>query len=371
MEEDRRIVDESDEVDHLAVVVAETDQAMLEADSEQLPSEIVLNGIVYHEGSSAKDLRAATAYLGLSQAGSRRRLFEKLAVAVQLEERRQSLLMAKEEYKRSEPQVKFDVVPKLPTKAERRLHEVTHLPFRPWCDVCVLNKSKNNHQKPVRPELDAQRSHPTVQLDCGVIVGDVTMLVMVDVWTRYVEAVPLRKTTRSVSEAALAFLGNLGHLETVELVSDQEKVLMAGLELAKMTRERMGLTTILTAGKAFQKGRTAIAERAIQTVRSQQKTLSAHVAEHAQVALPNDHPLHGWAARHAAWLLCRFQMHSTTKSTPYQLLFGRPYRGKVCAFGSMVYCLDPKITKYHQAWRKGIWVGKDAMDLLSTVTTDL
>ena len=26
-------------------------------------------------------------------------------------------------------------------------------------------------------------------------------------------------------------------------------------------------------------------------------------------------------------------------------------------------CLaDPKITKYHQAWRKGIWVGKDAMD---------
>ena len=88
LEEDRRIVDESEEVDHLAVVVAETDQAMLEADSEQLPSEIVLNGIVYHEGSTAKDLRAATAYLGLSQAGSRRRLFEKLAVAVQLEERR-------------------------------------------------------------------------------------------------------------------------------------------------------------------------------------------------------------------------------------------------------------------------------------------
>ena len=360
--EEQEALDAREEADELAAIAADGDQAEMEEDSEQLPSSVVINGTVYSEDSSARNLRAAAAYLGLSQAGSRKRMFQRLAVAIQLEERRQALLMAREEYKQAEPDVRFDVVPKLPTKAERRLHEVTHLPFRPWCDVCVLNKSKDNHQKPMKPEVDSQRSHPTVQLDCGVIVGDVTVLVLVDVWTRYVEAVPLRKTTRSVSEAVLGFLGNLGHLETVELVSDQEKVLMAGLELAKMTREKMGLTTILTTGKAFQKGRTAIAERAIQTVRSQQKTLSAHVAERAQIELPQDHPLHGWAARHAAWLLCRFQMHSTTKSTPYQLLFGRPYRGKICSFGSMFYCLDPKITKYKQAWRKGIWVGKDAMD---------
>ena len=349
-------------LEELAALGAEAEHAMMEDDSQAIPSSLIIEGKSYSEGSDIRDLRAAAAFLGLSQAGGKKRIYERMAVAIGLEERRQALLMANEEYKRAEPMVRFDCVPKLPTKAERRLHEVTHLPFRPWCDVCVLNKSKDNHQKSTKPEDDAQRSHPTVQMDCGVIIGDVTMLVLVDVWTRYVEAVPLKKTTRSVSEAVLSFLGTLGHLETVELVSDQEKVLMAGLELVKMTREKMGLNTILTTGKAFQKGRTAIAERAIQTVRAQQKTLSAHVRERAQVALPDDHPIHGWAARHAAWLLCRFQMHSTTKSTPFQLLFGRPYKGKICSFGSTVYCLDPKVTKYQQAWRKGIWVGKDGMD---------
>ena len=194
------------------------------------------------------------------------------------------------------------------------------------------------------------------------MIGDVSVLVLVDVWTRYVEATPVKKSTRSVSEAVLSFLGNLGHLEAVELVRDQEKVLMSGLEMAKLTRDKMGLTTILSTGKAFQKGRTAIAERAIQTVRCQHKTLSAHVGQRAQVTLEQNHPIHGWAARHAAWLLCRYQMHSTTKATPFQLAFGRPYRGKICSFGSIVYALDPKVGKYKQAWRKGDWLGKDAMD---------
>ena len=69
----------------------------------------------------------------------------------------------------------------------------------------MLSKSKDKTQEAVRPD-DAQRSHPTVQLDCGTIIGDVTMLVMVDVWTRFVEATLLKKSTRSVAHPVLFFL---------------------------------------------------------------------------------------------------------------------------------------------------------------------
>ena len=36
-----------------------------------------------------------------------------------------------------------------------------------------------------------------------------------------------------------------------------------------------------------------------------------------------------WAAMHAAWSYSRFQVHASLKVTPFQSLFGRPYRGRI------------------------------------------
>ena len=33
--------------------------------------------------------------------------------------------------------------PGTPSKAEREEHELTHLPYRPWCDACVRGRAKD------------------------------------------------------------------------------------------------------------------------------------------------------------------------------------------------------------------------------------
>ena len=329
---------------------------------EDLADHVVIDGMVLSEYPNIKDLRAAAHFLGISQAGSKVKLYRRLQATIVKEQRRQALLMATEEYKQMEPNVKFSDLPREPSKLEGRAHSLTQIPRKDWCDVCVMNKSKDNAKRPVPTESFMKYEHPVIQLDIGQIIGDYSILVMIDVWTRYSEAVPLTKTTRNVSEAVMNFIGNVGHLEKVELCCDQERVLVVGLELAKATRQKMSLGTIVSVRKAFDKGRTAMAERAIQTIRNQQKTLSAYVQSRAGILIPDDHVIHAWAARHAAWLLSRFQVHSTIRSTPYQLLHGRPYSGTTNGLGSVVFALDPLVGKYKQAWRKGLWVGKDAMD---------
>ncbi len=113
-----------------------------------------------------------------------------------------------------------------------------------------------------------------------------------------------------------------------------------------------------------------MAERAIQTVRNQAKTLIHCVEDFAKVKFDEKHVLHAWSYLHAGWLLNHFHVHSALKSTPYQMLMGRPYRGRVCSFGTIAFGLDGTLTKNKVTWVRGVWVGKDQADHDLLVTDD-
>ena len=80
-----------------------------------------------------------------------------------------------------------------------------------------------------------------------------------------------------IGEVIAEFLATLDHYETVDLVFDNEPVLAAGARMAKLIRNNNGLRTTLQAGKLYDKSRTSLAERCIQTVRAQATTIIAHV----------------------------------------------------------------------------------------------
>lgn len=82
-----------------------------------------------------------------------------------------------------------------------------------------------------------------------------------------------------------------------------------------------------------------------------------------KVKFPDDHPLRAWAVIHGAWLLNRYHISSSTGTTAFMSLRGRPYREKVCAFGEEVFALDPLQAKYSTQWRRGIWLTKDSADM--------
>ena len=54
---------------------------------------------------------------------------------------------------------------RLPALRVRKLHELTHLPFRDWCAHCVACKSRADQCRRSEPEVTAERSFPTIQID--------------------------------------------------------------------------------------------------------------------------------------------------------------------------------------------------------------
>ena len=187
---------------------------------------------------------------------------------------------------------------------------------------------------------------------------------MVDSWTKFIAVEPLRNKLQSVVGGAVArFLGELGYHDEVELAYDNEPVLSAGMRVCQTIRAAQGLDTILQPGQMYGKARTALAERSIQTVRAQGKCLMAHLEDKMQVKFPSEHPLRGWSVVHGAWLLNRYHISSSTGTTAFTSWRGRPYKGRVCAFGEEVFALDPLQAKYSTQWRRGMWLTKDSADM--------
>ena len=165
------------------------------------------------------------------------------------------------------------------------------------------------------------------------------------------------KSAKGIADSLVTFIGELGHVQTVEVAHDNEPVVSASVEQAKMLRNKVGLPLIDQKSKNFHKGRTAIAERSIQTVRAQAKTIMHDLQERLEISVGDKHVLHDWATMHASWLLNRFHLHTATKSTAYQQIHGRPYRGRVTSFGSLCYGLDGTIDKHHPSWLAALWMG--------------
>ena len=75
---------------------------------------------------------------------------------------RHALDMFEQQYRAEVVDPHESAVPiKKPTLRERRLHELTHLPFRQWCPHCVAYKSRPDHQQRSVPSEVASRENPT------------------------------------------------------------------------------------------------------------------------------------------------------------------------------------------------------------------
>ena len=72
--------------------------------------------------------------------------------------------------------------------------------------------------------------------------------------------------------------------------------------------------------------------------------------------VPANHPLFSWSFQHAGWILDRFITKAGT--TPYELIRGHAWRGKLCQYGEpeMGYVADTTKRKGDARWRPGIFL---------------
>ena len=63
------------------------------------------------------------------------------------------------------------VAPRTPTKAEQEEHDVSHVPYRPWCRFCVMGGLERRH---LTQSGDRDDDRPRVFADHGYLSGDST-----------------------------------------------------------------------------------------------------------------------------------------------------------------------------------------------------
>ena len=81
-------------------------------------------------------------------------------------------------------------IPGEPSESERRLHELTHLPYRDWCEHCVKSKGRQTHA------VKKNDRQPVVQIDFSFLSTENdlpkrTILNATDVQTGYAMAIVL------------------------------------------------------------------------------------------------------------------------------------------------------------------------------------
>ena len=73
--------------------------------------------------------------------------------------------------------------PRTPTKAEREEHDVSHVPYRPWCRVCVMGRGLERRHMTQGSDRDDDR--PRVFADYGYLSmkgGGGTVACEIDRW---------------------------------------------------------------------------------------------------------------------------------------------------------------------------------------------
>ncbi|OLP95901.1 hypothetical protein AK812_SmicGene21924 [Symbiodinium microadriaticum] len=239
--------------------------------------------------------------------------------------------------------------PRAPTEQEREEHNLTHLPFRSWCHICVQAKSRQNHSKKLRMKQPVLQCDYSFMSDKGSDT-QVTLLNARDVITGMSTSVVVPNKGRSVyAEAELRrFVLDIGRTFGI-LQCDPEPALKAVAETVTSEVDGLSLRNSPLSGSK----RKALWDR--------RKHFCTHRCVHfpwtSQNATTARFPL---LAKHAQFLLNNFSVR-TDGQTPYERRWDRKYTSAVCRFGEVVlFRLPGRVPKVEPAWEHALWLGRES-----------
>ena len=255
--------------------------------------------------------------------------------------------------------------PKLPTRAEREEHEVSHLPYRSWCRICVMGKGKEDAHRHGGHESDIT----TVHMDYGFLGGKeseeaklIPMIVAKDADTKtYLGAVVPKKgsTGEYATKRVLAFLKELG-VESMPVVfkTDQEPAIIALVD--DIIARRGAVKTLVEQSPKGSPQSNGVSERAVQTIKDHARTIKIALEERLGIQLDEGHRIIPWLVDHATSLVNRCQVGSDGK-TSFERLRGRQARIPGFEFGEKVLWRKSPTRRGLQAlesvWADGVYLG--------------
>ena len=225
-------------------------------------------------------------------------------------------------------------VPREPSEFEKQKHNLTHIPFQPWCTSCVKGKAQaESHKRTERIIEDSEL--PVIQCDY-LMLKDTAGTGGLKVLSMYVRTFGYGMSTVVETKGptdmyatmwAVKILNFLG-LSDIILQCDPEPSLIKCAESVKSTRTEG--TVIRSSPRRSHQSNGGV-ENYQKQLQGQVRTMLAAMQEHTKYRPSADNALMRWIVRHAAWLIPRFR--GSEIQSPFYRAMGGPYRGKLVEFG--------------------------------------
>ena len=194
--------------------------------------------------------------------------------------------------------------PRTPTKTEREEHDVTHVPYRPWCRFCVMGRGLERRYLTQRGDHDDERRR--VFADYGYLSGDSTPLLVAKDRRNgmtFAAAASMKGGGDPNAVRLLAkWIDGLGCQE-VTVRTDGEPSICALIRRVRELRAE-GTTTVDEISLPCDSAGNGIAERAILTVGGVARTTRAVVEENVLEGRDAGPRLTAWMVHHAPQVIC-------------------------------------------------------------------
>jgi hypothetical protein len=251
-----------------------------------------------------------------------------------------------------------------PTTQEIAEHNLTHLPFRSWCPCCVAAKAKQWPHRKSTVKEDAEETVPSVHMDYWFmrdveVAENVTVINFKEKNTKMYGAHVVRKKGTENEEAAriIKDIEKMGSKGKIIVKTDQENSILA---VAKEIQRLRTEETVLEASKIYDSQSNGVAERAVQSVECQVRTMLLALQKRLDVKVPVTHKIVTWLVEHAADMLNKFAVGPDGR-TAFERIKGKKYRGEVVEFGRKIFYkipCKPEGGLMTERWVPGIWLGK-------------
>ena len=201
--------------------------------------------------------------------------------------------------------------PVLPSAGDVAAHNLTHLPPRPWCPVCVKAKIKEEPHKRAQGADESKGGLPIVGLDYATVneeeINDLEMIV------GFIEGTG-EKLAHQVSEKGLAddwaarkIVKDLEEMGCSQIIlkTDGEPIITALQWKIQAMREAK---TIPRKPPAYDPQANGPCEKAVQDVVGQLRCLVLALQARLGVAIDTRLPIVQWALEHAVFLLNHYSV---------------------------------------------------------------
>ena len=221
--------------------------ALPDAGSQHVALQVVrdsidVNGVHLTASSPVATLRGACKYLSLRSSGGKQKLFNRIIdyydqEQVSLAQEVQASLGGGALAPRPQPLVEK------PSDEEVREHQLTHIPYQPWCEACVQGKARPDSHVASLVDADEMWKEKIIVPNCH------------DSASGNVAAIPARRKggIHYMAREASKFAAGLGVGE-LELHCDNEPAMLQPLSLLQRTLIKMGIRVITSTCKSRDHG---------------------------------------------------------------------------------------------------------------------